>query len=507
ASLKVAEFAPNPGGLYDMHGNVEEWCSDWYGPYEAGEQTDPVGRVSSEFRVSRGGSHGTLVKHLRSANRMGALPADKHWLLGFRVVMGETPTTEPLPAVRPKLFAQNVSQTKYDWKPKVDMSKPYFNGPDRYVLEVENPETIPMYAHNHLSCIKYCDNGDLLTTWFSVTSTKADKNGVKDLESNGERGREMNILASRLRLGNDKWDIPSEFYKVPDRNMTGSALINDGRGRLHFFQGVSVAENWNINNILVTKTSDDNGATWSPTRIIQAERGTKPCQPIDSAYCADDGRLIVPTDSDADMKGGASGLWISEDRGETWVVTEKPIEGIHAGAVDFGKGKFMALGRSKARQEMPKSVTNDNGKTWQYSLIDLPSIGGGQRCVLRKLKEGPLLLVSFTKRKGKTNNTGGIDITDASGKVRKVYGMFTALSFDNGETWVNRKLVTTGGPAKQYDGGAWTKIFTMDDSTSEHMGYMAGIQTPDGVFHLISSALHYQFNYAWLTTPMATETK
>jgi len=418
--------------------------------------------------------------------------------LGFRVVMGKMPMSKPLAAVGPKLHSRNVRQEKYDWEVKVDMSKPYFKGPVRFVHNVENPETIPMYSHNHLPCITWCDNGDMLTTWFSVTSKKVDKN------SNGERGREMTILASRLRRGSGQWDVPSEFYKVPDRNMTGSALINDRRGRLHFFQGVSVAENWRINNILITKTSDDNGATWPATRILEPNRGERPSQPIDSSYCADDGRLIVATDwaYEEGMSGGATGLWISEDRGKSWMVTEKPIEGIHAAVVDFGKGRFMALGRSKKKPTMPRSVTVNNGRSWDYSLTDLPPIGGGKRCVFRKLKEGPLLLVSFTKRKKRRNSDAGMKIIDAAGKERTVYGMYAALSFDDGKSWPVRKLVSPGGPAREYDGGAWTKKFMMDDENSEHMGYLAGLQTPDGMFHVISSALHYQFNLAWLKTPI-----
>ncbi|MHC4334551.1 MAG: formylglycine-generating enzyme family protein, partial [Planctomycetota bacterium] len=102
-SLVVGQNPPNAWGLHDMHGNVEEWCMDWYGPYAPGRQVDPVGQITSEFRVSRGGSHSTLVKHLRSANRMAALPEDKHWLLGFRVVMGQSPKSKPLPAVGPNL--------------------------------------------------------------------------------------------------------------------------------------------------------------------------------------------------------------------------------------------------------------------------------------------------------------------------------------------------------------------------------------------------------------------
>ncbi|MHC4346704.1 MAG: formylglycine-generating enzyme family protein, partial [Planctomycetota bacterium] len=63
--LTVGQTPPNPRGLYDMHGNVEEWCYDWYGPYEAGPQVDPVGRSDALFKVARGGSHSTEPYYLR----------------------------------------------------------------------------------------------------------------------------------------------------------------------------------------------------------------------------------------------------------------------------------------------------------------------------------------------------------------------------------------------------------------------------------------------------------
>ena len=78
-----------------MHGDVEEWCYDWYGPYGANGQVDPAVPADGDFKVTRGGSYSTEIYSLRSANRMGTLPEDKHSLIGFRVVIGEPPKIGP----------------------------------------------------------------------------------------------------------------------------------------------------------------------------------------------------------------------------------------------------------------------------------------------------------------------------------------------------------------------------------------------------------------------------
>jgi formylglycine-generating enzyme required for sulfatase activity len=83
--VAVGSYKPNAFGLFDMHGNVFEWCEDWHGDYPAAAEINPKGAANGTRRVLRGGSFYSVVLNVRSSNRGANLPSFRNYGCGFRL--------------------------------------------------------------------------------------------------------------------------------------------------------------------------------------------------------------------------------------------------------------------------------------------------------------------------------------------------------------------------------------------------------------------------------------
>ena len=93
---------PNAWGLYDVHGNVWEWCSDWFEPYPAAPLLDPVGPASSKYKVFKGGGWNQDVEYARASSRFMMSPSNGIHFVGFRLALGPvlsrpTQSSQPSP--------------------------------------------------------------------------------------------------------------------------------------------------------------------------------------------------------------------------------------------------------------------------------------------------------------------------------------------------------------------------------------------------------------------------
>ncbi|HKB05704.1 MAG TPA: SUMF1/EgtB/PvdO family nonheme iron enzyme, partial [Gemmataceae bacterium] len=462
-TVAVGSYKANPWGLHDMHGNVLEWCLDWHGPYDAADQTDPVGRADGYARVARGWCFHAPervrepMKYWRSANRSGFLPIDANRYTGFRVVQGEMPTTKPLPVV-PGEYQKDVRQGAAPTDGP-NPAKAYFVN---FTAEGKNPSTPkdafgPVFAnHNHFAAVCVCPNGDVLMAWYTCVN---------------EPGRELAQAASRLRVGSDRWEPASLFFDVPDVNDHAPVLLTAGKRIYHFC--TQSLRGWdNATNIV--RHSDDNGATWShPAVMVGRDDANFLSQPC-SAFVAKNGRIIVACDGDLHRD---ERLVRSAQGGNTWIVTPGDMRAtagkyaIHPAVAQREDGQVINFLRGP--DPMPVQFSKDEGNTWTQKDSPFPGIGGGQKAAALKLQSKALLLISMDN---KGTVVGASEpVKDKEGTVLGKGGTFAALSLDDGETWSHVRAL----PGVR--------------------GYMSAAQAPNGVIYVVGTKQTVvAFNEAWL---------
>ena len=470
-----APETPSPWGLMNMHNSPREWVWDRHGEYPYEDQVAPVGPEEGMARVVRGGGLDTSdAYYFRSSNRAGIGPGfggGQHDI-GFRVVLGDMPSTAPK-AYQAPFARQGIKENAVVVLQGPDPNEPYFNQRPMLPIPPENQSRDVIDAagfhpafrgHNHSPGMEVCPNGDVLMIIY--TSYSEYEPGVS-------------LMASRLRFGSERWDMPSYMFDFPGVNDHAPMLWNDN-GTLHFFWGCPRLDGagpypfqW--------MSSTDNGVTWDEVKfpVFVSSIGSHSRQPINTALRDVNDTIYVSSDG----SGGQSVLWKSEDNGLTWYDPGGRTGGRHTSFVMLSGWRILGMGGKNTNigGHMPRSISIDGGESWDVNSTPFNWLGGNQRPCVVRLSSGRLFFCSDFQKSFDCDQAP--DITEL--------GSLAALSDDEGETWLIKKIPT----ALEHECYCWP-------CHSGTLGYSAARQAANGVIHVITTmnrpCQHFEMNEAWI---------
>ncbi len=468
---------PNAWGLLNMGVGRPEWTLDWYGPYTAEAQTNPKGASSGWARVVRGGGldfrktkpgeeyPANALYFERPANRASMAPsfASSRGDIGFRVVQAAMPGGPSSPPfdyffeTAVKQVLDRVTEGPDPTKPFLHLSEMFPDIGGRSMPEVGwklgLARGLGIAYHN--TAIQEMPNGDMLAAYYNTPDREDDP--------------DQTILIMRRRAGSGTWDMPEPWPYFADAAAAAPVIWND-KGRIWFF--------WGTPRLLgatpfVFTTSTDNGVSWGPMQFPHFNNaiGAYVPQPINSVVRGTDGTILLPTDStgkDATGNGSISAVWGSHDDGKTWYDTGGRTGGRHTTIVMARDGSILGFGgkNSNIDGRMPLAISHDGGKSWEKRKTPFDPLASGERPSVIRLKSGRLFFVA--------------DYNPNHQKHIHKDGAYVALSDDDGDTWVMKRLPD--------------QIVTV--------GYTTATQGADGIIHIVTSKnkpdYEIELNEAWV---------